>query len=121
MHEQHPRLEKARRIIGLAPEQFRDGFLSWITENWSLYERFEREARAVGEIREHYAAHTIIEYMRHETLLRDKDADFKVNEAWSSSMARLFAHLNPDRQRLFEFRVRKGGVVSEFTPVLNNA
>lgn len=111
------RLDKARQIIAMAPEQFRDGFIEWITTNWALYLRFEEESRSVSKLRDHYAAHTIIEYMRHETLMRDNDLDFKINEAWTSSMARLFAHLNPDCRNLFEFRVRKGGVVQEFAPV----
>lgn len=110
-------IDRAIQIIAQAPDQFRDGFALWLTENWGLYQRFEREALLAGERRKHWSAHTIVEYLRHDTMLRDADASFKVNEAWSSSLARLFAHVNPQYADLFEFRVREGGVVKEFRPI----
>lgn len=116
---EHPRTrrELAQSIIATVPDQFREGFSLWLTENWDLYRRFEEEAVAAASKRAHYSAYTVIEYLRHETLLRDQDAEFKLNQAWTSSVARLFAHLNPTYQHVFEFRVRKGGVVAEFTEV----
>lgn len=109
---------KAFRIIEAVPNQFLPGFFAWLTANWDLYEQFEKEAIKAGERRAHYSAHTIVEYMRHETMLSEKgDDDFKLNEAWSSSLARLFAHLNPTYETLFEFRVRECGVVAAFCPI----
>ncbi len=111
-------LERARLVIREAPDQFRAGFYTWLSDNWTLYHRFEQQGIAVAmRGRKHYSAYTIVEYLRHETMLRDQDEEFKLNQAWSSSMARLFAHLNPQHADLFEFRVRKGGVVAEFEPV----
>lgn len=111
-------LDRAYTIIVQAPDQFRDGFYVWLKENWDLYRNFEREGlRVLDRGREHYSAHRIIEYMRHDTMLRGVEDDFKINEAWTSSMARLFAHLNPRGANLFEFRVRKGGIVANFEPL----
>jgi hypothetical protein len=112
------RLGVALRIIKAAPNQFRVGFNEWLMANWHLYERFESEARTVAAHRDHYSAYTIIEYLRHETFLRDlTSGDFKLNQAWSSSVSRLFAHLNPSLENFLEFRVRRGGVVADFRPL----
>ena len=40
-----------------------------------------------------------------------KTVEFKLDQHWSSSMARMFAHMHPAHASLFEFRVRKGAVV----------
>lgn len=110
--------ERALKIITAAPGQFRPKFYNWLMENWDLYKHFEREAISAADYRDHYSAHTIVEYMRHETMLREKGAsEYKLNEAWSSSLARMFAHLNPRYEKLFEFRVREGGIVAAFSPI----
>lgn len=99
-------------FIAAKPDYFRDDFADWLRENWALYTAFERQALRVYKLgRKHYGANTIIEYMRHSTMLKDKDAEFKLNDKWTSSIARLFAMMNPLCADLFEFRERQGGVV----------
>lgn len=94
------------------PDQFRPKFADWLYDNVHLQRAFEAEALKVAALgRKHYSAHTIIEYMRHNTTLTSKNDDFKINEAWTSSMSRLFAHMNPQHHTLFEFRVRPGDAV----------
>lgn len=94
------------------PDYFRPEFGEWLRGNWPLYERFEREALAVARRRQHYGANTIIEYLRHQTALADDGGEWKLNDRWTSSIARLFAVLNPSYGQLFEFRERKrDGVV----------
>jgi hypothetical protein len=111
-------------IIQTVPTQFRPKFDEWLDENYDLYLMFEKEALKVAEMgRRHYSAHRIVEYMRHDSMLRGIELypdDFKINEAWSSSMARLFAHRNPEYADLFEFRVRRDGVVTEFVPIIDD-
>jgi hypothetical protein len=103
---------RAAAIVAGNLVYFRPGFGEWLASNWPLYERFETEALKIAKRREHYGANTIIEYLRHETMLADTDAEWKMNDAWTSSLARLFAMLNPSHDRLFEFRERKrDGVV----------
>jgi hypothetical protein len=94
------------------PRQFRKGFADWLWSNIDLQRELDREALRVAALgKTHYSAHTIIEYMRHYTMLADSGSEFKINELWSSSMARMFAHMHPQHAGLFEFRVRKGAVV----------
>lgn len=110
-------LARARIGIALAivrdqPEFFRQDFEGWLLENWSIYERFEREALVVAARRKHYGANTIIEYLRHQTLLADTASEWKLDDRWTSSIARLFAMMNSAHDKLFEFRERrKDGVV----------
>ena len=111
------RFEISLELIRAIPGQFRRGFDEWLAKNWELYLSFEQQARNAGERRAHYSAYTVVEYLRHETLLRDAESDFKLNQAWTSSVARLFAHLNPIYSTLFEFREREGGVVDKFKPL----
>lgn len=109
------RMESAACFVCGKPEYFRPDFLVWLADNWTLYVAFERQALRVHKLgRDHYGANTIIEYMRHSTLLKDKDTEFKLNDKWTSSIARLFAMLNPRCAELFEFRERNGGVVRGF-------
>jgi hypothetical protein len=112
-------LARALLIIEAAPAQFRRGFAGWLAANWPVFEAFQREALNVTRFKgfDHYSAHRIIEYLRHDTVLRSGD-DFKINEAWTSSMARLFAHLNPTHADLFEYRVRADAVVASFKPCI---
>lgn len=108
----NPRLGVALTIVRDCPEYFRVDFDGWLLENWALYERFEREALSVAVRRKHYGANTIIEYLRHQTLLADASSEWKMNDRWTSSIARLFAMMNSAHDELFEFRERrKDGVV----------
>lgn len=114
-------LARAQSIIEAVPNQFRPGFADWLVNNWSIFEAFMREALRVARFDgiEHYSAHRIIEYLRHDTVLRSGE-DFKINEAWTSSMARLFAHMNPAHVGLFEYRVRDDAVVAAFLPCIEH-
>lgn len=102
----------AMTFIATKPTLFRPGFAPWLAENWGLYLAFEREANLVAATgRKHWSANTIIEYLRHETALRDNSSEFKFNDRWISSIARLYPLMNPGRGELFEYRTRHDGVV----------
>ena len=106
------RFNVALILVKSKPEYFRPDFALWLTENFEIWEAFEREANRVWIIgRHHYGANTIIEYLRHETMLTDKQAEFKMNDRWTSSIARLYALMHDDRAELFEFRQRQDSVV----------
>lgn len=106
------RAELALECVATCPHLYREDFAAWLSENWAVYLAFERESLAVHyRGRSHYGANTIIEYLRHQTLLADQDGEWKMNDRWTSSLARLFAAMNPECANLFEFRERKFGVV----------
>jgi hypothetical protein len=50
-------------------------------------------------------------------MLREKDGEFKLNDKFTSSVARLFIAMNPACRHLFEFRERAGGVVKNMPEV----
>lgn len=107
----HDRKHTAMIFVTTKPDLFREDFAAWLTENFAIWEAFEREATRVWQSgRKRYGANTVIEYLRHQTLLADKNAEFKLNDRWTSSIARLYALMNPGKS-LFEFRERADGVV----------
>ena len=108
----HDRKHTALVFVETKPEYFRPDFAQWLTENFSIWEAFEREANNVwASGRRHYSAYTVIEVLRHHTLLADKDAEFKINQRWTSSIARLYAFMYAERAELFEYRERHNSVV----------
>ena len=108
---QFSRLHTALIFIAFKPDAFRPEFHTWLSDNFFLYEAFEREANRVATRRAHWSANTVIEYLRHETMLRDVSSEWKLDDRWVSSIARLYALMNPGHRDLFEYRTRKDGVV----------
>lgn len=103
------RLQQALDIIGTHSGLFRHDFAQWLRENWHVWLRFEREAEQVWQSgREHYSARTLIEFIRHETFVREKgEGSFKVNNSFCPDIGRLYGKMHPDRQDFFECRVMK--------------
>lgn len=89
-------------------EDFTDGFADWLMHNWQIYLEFETQARIVANSgRKHYSARTIVEYIRHQTLLAETSGSFKINNNHVADLARLFAIRRPNYKNLFEYRVTK--------------
>jgi len=92
-------------IIDRWPNSFRKDFKAWVDENWNIWVAFHFEAcRAYARGRRHYSARTIIEWLRHETSLRQGNADFKINGNYVPDLARLWNYLYPERSGFFEIR-----------------
>ena len=87
--------------------QFTQEFLDYLPDNIHVYQAFEREALRVAQKRDHYSARTIIEVLRHESALREKDDQWKLNDHHTPYLARLFALIHPGCAKLFEFRKAK--------------
>jgi|GEM_PF-1166613 len=84
---------------------FRNGFVSWLDLNYPIFEEFVRQARAIRETgRTRYSARIIIEYIRHETALREASGSFKVNNNAVPDIARLYLLLHPGHVGLFAMR-----------------
>lgn len=89
-------------------DRFRSDFPVWLAKNESVWKRFEQEANFLWiNGRRHYSARTIIEFIRHETAVRQVDGDFKINNSYVPDLARLYSVLHPERP-LFECRVMSG-------------
>ncbi len=84
--------------------RYRPDFARWLAANWPIWERFEREANAIyASGRRHWSARTIIEFIRHETALRE-DGEYKIDNCRAPDMARLYLTLYPEREGMFELR-----------------
>lgn len=95
-------------ILAEAPlAEFSEWFRAWLAHNWLIWEAFEREANMVWRAgRRHYSARTIGEVLRHQTVLRQTDEQFKLNDwAWPFC-ARLYLRLHPERTGFFDIRSR---------------
>ena len=82
------------------------GFAAWLEKNAHIYGAFEKESLSVAQRRDRYSARTIVEYMRHHTLLAEAGEGWKIDNDMAPGLARLFAILNPKHKGLFEFRER---------------
>jgi hypothetical protein len=85
-----PKLENA--IQAVQSGRYRAGFDAWLRNNFDIFKRFAIEAEKVRSSRRHYSARTIIEYIRHETTLRENDV-FKINNNVAPDCARLYMAL----------------------------
>jgi hypothetical protein len=106
------RLAQALSIIKENPTCFRPGFDEWLLSNADIARRLFTESHKAWlcGVRK-TGISKIIEYLRWDTLLYDSGQQFKINQAWTSSLARLWAFMYPDRASLFKYKVREGGVV----------
>ena len=74
-------------------------------DNWHIWLAFSREAnRIYATGRRRYAARTIIEWLRHETALRERNSEFKINDHFTPDLARLWLVFHPERAGFFETR-----------------
>lgn len=102
-----PTTERDRAFAFLArwPHQFRTDFAEWLDANWHIWLAFSREAnRIYATGRKRYAARTIIEWLRHETAIREASAEFKINDHFTPDLARLWLAFHPERAGFFETR-----------------
>lgn len=79
-------------------------FESWIAQNQHIYKAFEREALLIAQKRQRYSARTIIEFLRHHSILKEASGEWKINDHCIPHLARLFIRNHPKHTGLFEFR-----------------
>jgi hypothetical protein len=89
-------------------DQFTQEFLAWLPKNLHIWDEFVAQAIAVRTLgRDHYSAYTILEYIRHNSALTEKDGPYKINGHAGPYLARLFEICYPQHAGLFEFRETK--------------
>lgn len=94
-------------MVCAGQKHFRNDFMSWLSENWHVWQAFEVHADAVwARGRRHYSARTIYEVLRHESALREHGGgEWKLNNNAVPDLARLYGLMWPERVDLFEKRV----------------
>lgn len=106
---QAPEMPRALFMAHMNVAQFTPEFMAYLPDNLHVYAAFEREAmRVVRKGFKHYSARTLIEVLRHHSALEDESGKaWKLNDHFTPGWARLFALMNPDHAKLFEFREAK--------------
>lgn len=98
-------LALARGQVLLHREMFWPDFYDWLNKNFPIYEEFDAEATKIRSLgKSTYGHRTIWEHIRHETTLREVDSEFKMNDHYTKSCARLYLMLHPDAKQFFRFR-----------------
>ena len=98
-------LAYALEVVKKNDGMFRKEFYAWLAANWHVWQRFQVEAERVwGRGREHYSARTLIEFIRHETFIRESKTNFKVNNSYVPDIGRLYGLIHTDRRGFFECR-----------------
>lgn len=107
-------LLRALDTVRLHSHVFQPKFYAWLAENWQLWRRFDAEAQTIWlSGRPRYSARTIIEFLRHQTYIRESSVTasvgpgggaFKINNSFVPDIGRLYGLLNPTRADFFECR-----------------
>lgn len=98
-------MAQARIVAG----DFDPRFKKWITGNWHIYRAFERRAlRLINLGFRHGGAREIVENIRWQSRLAEKESEYKINNNNSPRLARAFALLNQRHKEFFIFRIQGG-------------
>lgn len=85
-----------------------DRFDDWIKDNphiLRLFLQYANEAREAGA--QHYGIKAIAERVRWHVRIQSRNDEFKINNNWSSRLARLLVERDPRLKDFFEFRKLK--------------
>lgn len=99
-------LEIARTLVQDNPAAFRPDFTQWLADNPHIWIEFVRQADAVrARGRKHYSSRTIVEVIRHESVLRQTPiGEYKINDHVTPDLARLYILFRPEAYGFFELR-----------------
>jgi len=75
-----------------------------LEKSLAVVTRFFIMAHDVAQVRNHYSARTIIEVMRHNSMLEDGDKTFKINNMIGTPLARISMEMFPALNGFFETR-----------------
>jgi len=91
-------------FVRLHPALFSEG-AEWFRLNWHVVQAFEAVTLGlISKGRKHYSSRTILEVLRHESLLRGAEDNFKLNNNHAPDLARAFVVLYPAQVNFWEYR-----------------
>ena len=83
--------------------EYPKNFQVFLEENPHLWKRFEEEAnKAWDRGLRRYSSKAIVEYIRHETALSERNGKWKISNNHTPWLARHYMSLHPDRTGLFK-------------------
>lgn len=99
-----------RAYMRLHQDEYPEGFFHWLQENQHVWRAFEEKAYLMAAVvgRPRYSARTIVEVMRWDSDVADKEVTFKINDHAIPGMARLWmAKHGKNFPKFFELRGSK--------------
>ena len=84
-----------------------ENFVKHDRENPEVYKMFERFALEASKYKQRYSAKSIFHRIRWETMISEKDSQYKIDDGWISHYARKFMGNHPELGTFFETRVRE--------------
>jgi hypothetical protein len=82
-------------------------FIEHDKENPEVYKMFERFALEAAKYKSKYSAKSIFHRIRWETMVSEKDSQYKIDDGWISHYARKFLEHHPELEGFFETRLRE--------------
>lgn len=108
--------EKVCSFILKHPKFFTNN-IGWVIDNWNVIKAFENIALDIIYVgRDHYSARTIVEVMRHNSVIADTDKEFKLNNNSAPDLARIFVVLHPEFVDFWDYR---RGDADDFRDIIN--
>ena len=91
-------------FVRLYPALFSEG-AEWFRLNWHVVQAFEAVTLVlINKGRKHYSSRTILEVLRHESLLRGAEDNFKLNNNHAPDLARAFVVCHLEYIDFWEYR-----------------
>ena len=88
-------------------DQFAPDFLRWLRLNWHIYLAFERRAyRAIKHGYRHLGSMAIINNIRWQSMLAERESEFKISNNVAPDLSRLFHLLHPQYAGFFRTHER---------------
>jgi hypothetical protein len=98
-------MEHLLQLIAENPEQFSDDFIEWLPANEHIWDAFVAEAMKVrARGRTHYSSYTIVEFLRHHSMVQEVGGMWKINNNHRPYLPRLFDLRFPHMAGMFEYR-----------------
>jgi hypothetical protein len=80
-------------------------FLIWLPDNLHIWDAFvEQTLQIIKRGFKHYSSYTIIEFLRHHSMVKEGHSEWKINNNVRPYLPRLFDLVYPQHVGLWEFR-----------------
>ena len=92
-------------LIACSHPEIPNNFVEWIRDNEHIWIAFRDEALKMTRLGyQHYSSKTIMEYLRHHSVISENSDEFTLNNNHTPYLARVFALAYPKHAGLFAYR-----------------
>ena len=107
MHEwDNASWQAMRQIIEQSDYDYRDDFRVWLKHNPQVWAEFVRKVKKawLHSHKSRFSARAIMEVIRWETMVHEKDVTFKINNNYVADLSRLVMEVKPELKGYFQIR-----------------